>query len=234
MADPISITSGITGLITLSTAVLAAGYKYMNSVSSAPEDFKSLVRETASLSTVLCQLISHSLSKKTVQHIGAHRFEQQDVLQDCEETLYNIQSLIRDCELVNRRGGRNVVNTLLWPLKKKEIIKNRERLSRLCASLHTAVSIESASALRTLEHEQKCGNEVIKEFARNVNEIQEQKILDWLSLLDQTTKHTTTTLLKQPGTDEWFLKEQTVLDWLNHGKLFWLRGSSGTGKTVIM
>ena len=106
MADPFSITCGITGLITLSTAVLAAGVKYVNSVSAAPEEFRNLVRETASLSAILSQLISHSLVEQTVQQIGIHSLVQQDVLQDCEETLRNIQLLIRDCELVGDHLGR--------------------------------------------------------------------------------------------------------------------------------
>lgn len=234
MAEPLSIASGIAGLITLSTAVLAAGYKYLNSVSSAPEDFKSLVRETASLNAVLSQLISHSLSEQIVPQSTSHTLAQQDVLQDCEQTLHNVQSLIRDCELVSGQRRKNAVNTLLWPLKQKEIIKNHERLGRLCASLHTAISIKSASTLRTLEHEQKRGNDVIRELARNADEIQAQKILDWLSSLDPAVKHTATTLLKQSGTVEWFLQEQAVLDWMSHGKLFWVHGASGTGKTVLV
>ena len=234
MAEPLSTATGIAGLIALSTAVLTAGYKYLNSVSSAPEYFKSLVRETASLNAVLSQLISHSLSEQIVPQIVSHTLVQQDVLQDCEEALHNIQSLIRDCDLVSGQRRKNAVNTLLWPLKQKEIIKNLERLGRLCASLHTAVSIKSASTLRTLEHEQRRGNDVIRELARNADEIQEQKILDWLSSLDPAVKHTATTLLRQPGTVEWFLQEQAVLDWMNHGKLFWVHGASGTGKTVLM
>lgn len=232
MAEPFSIVSGIAGLITLSTAVLTAGYNYVKSVSSAPEDFKSLIRETASLNAVLSQLVSHSLSDQKVQQ--TYPLIQQDLLQDCEETLFCIQSLIRDCELVGGSRRKNAVNSLSWPLKQKEIIKNRERLGRLCASLHTAISIESASTLRTLEHEQKWGNEVVRELMWNADEIKVQKMLDWLSTLDPTVKHTATTLLKQPGTCEWFLQEQTVCDWLNHGKLFWLHGASGMGKTVLM
>ncbi len=170
MADPLSIASGIAGLVTLSAAVLAAGYKYVNSLSSAPEDFKSLIRETASLSAILSQLISHSLSTQKVQQISSYTLVQQDILQDCEETLRNVQSLIRDYELVGRRGGKNAINTLSWPLKKREIVKNHERLSRLCANLHIAVSTGSASTLRTLESEQKWGNEVIRELAKNGGE----------------------------------------------------------------
>ena len=234
MADPLSIVSGITALVTLSATVLAAGYRYVNSISSAPEEFKGLIRETASLSSILSQLISHSLSKETLQQINSYTLIQQDILQDCEETLRNVQSLIHDCELFGRRNRKNAINSLLWPLKKREIVKNHERLGRLCANLHIVVSTESASTLRILESEQKLGNEVIRGLAQNADETQERKILDWLSSLDHTVKHTTTMLLKQPGTYEWFLKEKTVLAWLNHGELLWLQGASGTGKTVLM
>jgi hypothetical protein len=151
MAELLSIASGIAGLITLSTAVLAAGYKYVNSVSSAPEDFKSPIRETVSLSAVLSELISHSLSEQTVQQIASYTLIQQGLFQDCGNTLRNIQSLIRECELVGGQRRKNAVNALLWPLKQKEIIKNRERLGRLCASLHTAISVDNASALVRLE-----------------------------------------------------------------------------------
>ena len=99
MADGISIASGIAGLVTLSAAVLAAGYKYVSSVSSASQDFRNLIRETASLNAVLSQLVSNSLEDQAEQRLDYHNLPQQDVLQDCEETLRNVQSLIRDCEL---------------------------------------------------------------------------------------------------------------------------------------
>ena len=134
--------------------------------------------------------------------------------------------------MVGRRGT-NAVKALLWPLKKREIIKNRERLSRLCANLHTAVSLETASSLRTLKYEQEVSNGVVKEMAQHANENQELKVLDWLSPLDHTVKHTAITALKQPGTDEWFLQEQTVQTWLDHGDMLWLHGASGRGKTVL-
>jgi hypothetical protein len=106
MAEPLSTISSIAGLTTLSTAVLTAGYKFINTVLSAPEEFGSLIRETAYLSTVLSQLISHSLSAQAVPLI------QQGVLQDCENILRNIQSLIYDCERRSR-----TIHALLWPLK---------------------------------------------------------------------------------------------------------------------
>lgn len=53
MAEPLSIASGVAGIITLSNAVVAAGYSYFNSVRSAPEDLKDLVREIALLNMLI-------------------------------------------------------------------------------------------------------------------------------------------------------------------------------------
>lgn len=69
---------------------------------------------------------------------------------------------------------------------------------------------------------------------QNADETKELKMLYWLSTLDPTVKHTATTILKEPGTYEWFLQERDIVEWLNHRRLFWLHGASGTGKTVLM
>ncbi|KAF1982684.1 hypothetical protein K402DRAFT_457189 [Aulographum hederae CBS 113979] len=233
--DPVSLASGIAGLLTLSTTVLTAGYKYINSISSASEDFKNLLRETASLNAVLSQLVSHSLSESEEQ-TGADALLQHNLLQDCQEILKNIQLLIRDCEIRSTNRGKKTLSTLLWPLKQQEIVKSREHLRRLYGSLHTIVSVKSASVLRAIEQEQKEGIVIVKELARNTKEGEELKILDWLSSLDPLVKHAATTSLKQPGTHEWFLQETLFLDWFDPDKpdrMLWLHGTSGTGKTVL-
>ena len=234
MAEPISMASGVAGLVTLSAAVLTAGYKYLSSVSSAPEDFKGLIRETASLNTVLAQLISYSLYERKEQHNGCDIHLQLDVLRDCEETLRNVQTLIYDCEVVSSSGRKNAVNALLWPLKKRDIVKNRERLERLCANLQIGLSVETAVTVRTIETGQRRGNEAIDRVAQISIDTQERRILEWLSSLVPTVKHTNAMLSKQPGTNEWLFLDQIFLEWLDHGKTLWLSGGSGTGKTVLM
>jgi len=234
MANALSIASGVAGLISLSSNVVVAGYKYVDSISSAPEDLKSLLRETASLSAVLSQLMAHCMSDDGMQQIADYKPAQQNVFQECEHALQGVQSLLRDCELVSMRHGKNAVTTLLWPHKQKETVKSRDCLNRLCASLHTAIAIKSATTLRILEREQKRSNEVVKKLEHTARNVEERKILDWLSTLDETVKHTNTKVLKQSGTYEWFLKEQRVLNWLDTGTLLWLNGASGAGKTVLV
>lgn len=234
MAEPLSIASGIAGIITLSSAVVATGYKYLDSVSSAPEELKDLICEIASINSLLSQLISHSVSQNLGLQDAFDALAQQNVLRDCEETLYKVQSLLHDCELTTGKRHRKALNVLFWPLKQKEIIKNRDRLSRLCTSLHTAISIDNASALKRIEKKREGDAEVTRYIAQDSHDIQVQKVLAWLSSVNPIGKHTATAILQQPGTYDWFLREQVFLDWMNHGDFLWLHGPSGTGKTVLM
>lgn len=113
------------------------------------------------LSTVLSQLISHSLSEQSGSQIAYHTLIQQGVLQDCEKILRNIQLLICDCE------RRNItMNALLWLLKQKEILKNRERLNRIYATLQTAILVDNASALVNLGYKQGQTHEAVMNFSQ--------------------------------------------------------------------
>lgn len=232
MAEPVSIASGIAGLITLSSAIMAAGYKYVDAVSSAQDDLRSLIREIATLNTVLSQLVSHSLSLSPTQgnQDAFNMLAQQGVLLECEQVLHKIQSLLHDCELTTGKRHKRVVNTLFWPSKQKDIIKNRERLSRLCTSLHTAISLDIASGLKKMEQRQE---EDTEDRMQDRQDIQAQKILAWLSPVNPLAKHIATRRLHQPGTYEWLLHEQAFLDWMNSVDFLWLHGHSGVGKTVM-
>lgn len=234
MADQLSIASGIAGLVSLSSSIVVAGYKYGTSVSTAPEDFKSLIRETAALSTMLSQLVSHSLSKQAVQQSVFYQLKQQRVLEHCEETLRQIEMLIFDFEPVSGHYMKNALNTVSWPFKQKDIASSRESLSRLYASLHAAISIDNASALVRLESKQDRTHEAIINISQTTIQANEHKILDWLSSLDPNSKHRATTHLHQPNTSLWLLEEQSLHEWLGQGTFIWLHGPSGIGKTILM
>jgi hypothetical protein len=93
MAEPLSIASGVAGLIALSSAVVAAGYKYFSSVRSAPEELKELVRVITLLHTLVSQLVAQSLSARHRPHSTLVALADQDTFQDCYQTLKSVQSI---------------------------------------------------------------------------------------------------------------------------------------------
>jgi hypothetical protein len=223
MADPLSIVSSIAGLIALSSAILTAGYKFINTVLSAPEEFRGLICEISYLSTILTQLVLHSVSAQVVPLI------KEGILQDCENVLRHIKSLIYDCE----RGARTI-HAFLWPLRQNDILKYRERLSRLYATLQTAISVNNTSTLLSIEYTQDQTYKAVMNLSQTAMDNQGQKILDWLSHLDPKVKHRDTTRLRQPNTARWILEEQIICEWLDRGTFVWLHGAMGIGKTVLV
>ncbi|CAG8980766.1 hypothetical protein HYALB_00011344 [Hymenoscyphus albidus] len=198
--DPLSIASGIAGLITLSTPVLAAGYNYVRIVTDAPEDLRSLVRETGSLNALLSELMAHSLVEEIDHQAKIEISTQQQTLQECEDIVHGIESLVRACKDGHDSQTKHAVNTVFWPLRQKEITRLRNRLMRLFTILSASISIENSMVLQNLKHEQRRGSFIMRGLEKNSRDLQEQKMLDWLSPLDSTAKHLSTSQLRHPDT----------------------------------
>ncbi|KAF2678036.1 hypothetical protein K458DRAFT_395334 [Lentithecium fluviatile CBS 122367] len=127
MAGPLSIASGIAGIITLSSAVVAARYKYINSVLAAPEDFKELARDIAFMNTILSQLVSLSLLPTSSSRHAFSALTDQKVLPECERILLRVQALIHKCELARGSRRKKTLIAHSWPMKQDDISKSRER-----------------------------------------------------------------------------------------------------------
>jgi len=234
MAEPLSIASGVAGIITLSSAVVAAGYKYFNSVRSAPEDLKILVREIGGLNTLISQLATHALARDSSSRPTLEALLDQDILQDCERTLVAVQNHLQSFELTNTSRRKNAIKILAWPLKREDLVKGREHISRLCALLITAINVDNASAIATIEQMQRRNTDNTQALVGASHDLEVQRILGWLSTFNPSVKHTATKLLQHPGTSEWLLQKQAVEDWVDRGNFLWLHGPSGCGKTVLV
>ncbi|KAH7363690.1 hypothetical protein BKA66DRAFT_552081 [Pyrenochaeta sp. MPI-SDFR-AT-0127] len=231
MAEPFSIASGIAGIITLSSAVVTAGYKYFSSVRSAPNDLKDLIREIASLNTLASQLVAYSLSPDADPQLALNALIDLDVLQDCEMTILSVQKHLESCEL---SWQKNTAKKLLWPMKREDIVKGREHINRLCTVLISAVTVDNSASLLRLEKMQRSDLKHTENLARISHDIEEQKMLTWLSILQPNTKHNATTILQQPGTSDWLLEKKPIIEWIDSGDFLWLYGPSGVGKTVLV
>lgn len=234
MTDPLSIASGVAGIITLSSAVVAAGYKYFSSVRSAPNDLKDLVREISLLHTIVSQFATYSLDSSQGPHKALDALVDQAVFKDCSATLKAVQKHLDNHILVQGKTTKNALETLSWPLKKDDIAKGRERIARLCALLNTANTLDNTRSLGRLQEIQTMSLKQSTELLKFSHSSEERKILDWLSILDSGPKHNATKSLQQPGTSDWLLQREAVLSWIHTGGFLWINGRSGNGKTVLV
>lgn len=232
MANCLSIGANIAGLISLTGDIVTAGYRCMDSILSAPEEFQNLVREAATLSVIFSQIISHDSSLQTPRSPGTEHaismLAKQGIFQECEESLRHAHQIIRDCKRIFGLEIR------VWPSKREAVVESYDRLHAIRESLHATISIDSASALRRIEHRQDSTHALVTSLSHIGDQAQTRRVLDWLSPLDPATKHEVITGLQQPGTGDWLLEEQAISEWLHDGTLFWLNGTSGIGKTVLV
>ncbi|KAJ4351397.1 uncharacterized protein N0V89_006739 [Didymosphaeria variabile] len=234
MADPLSIASGIAGLITLSSAVVAAGYKYIESVRSPPNDVKNLISDISSLSVLFAQLVSYAASPTGLSRTAFEEFAQQHVLSDCETALQTALSLVQGYDASKGSHSHSVVKALSWPMKQKEVNKIRDRINKVCIELKLALSIDSARSLELMERKQHQHGVWLQQLVHANVDDEEQRMLAWLSALDPSSKHSSIATLRQPGTFEWLQRERALIDWMGSGGQLWLHGSSGAGKTVLV
>ena len=141
MADPLSIGSGIAGLISLAGLVLGQCYKYGCAVADAPGEAKRLAAELATLSGVLV----------TIQGLGSH-FDDQlaendlvSVLKGCEQALQHISTHLQTVAAkASHTSMKRAVNRLAWPLRRSETLELIAAVERQKSTL--SLTIETLAA----------------------------------------------------------------------------------------
>ena len=147
MADPLSIASGIAGLLSLAAALVQTGGEYTSSVLNCPSEVQQLVAEVSILTAVLGQLSALAARcsvgngrngdlDRLRQVITPLAIEQSKALfQEIEEILGKYR------EIVTKSKG--VVRAVVWPLKGKGVERALVKLRELRDNFTTAVTVDS-------------------------------------------------------------------------------------------
>lgn len=261
MADPLSIVSGVAGVMSLAGAVLVTGYKYLASARSSRKEVSELLEVIAALNTVLSQLVTHSVSSPTalVKGTAYTALISRGVLTRYEAILREVETLLIKYKHVDDQVAANMAKALTWPLKEKTVANLTARLKNLQEACQFALAIDGAAALQRLEEKlsqltldeqirdqerkdsghdllenQKHTLDAVTALTNTFDTTQSRKILLWLSLLDSSTKQVNTLALRQPGTGVWLPERPLFQQWRNDGGFLWLNGPSGIGKTVLV
>lgn len=233
MADPLSVASGIAGLLALSGTILATGYKYVHDVKDAPQELRLLLRETAALDAMLDQVRALASRKGTARSTFSE-FANGTAIDDCKELLGSLHRLIEQCEQVPGQKKRNFVKSLVWPLREGETRKLLVRLKQLMDTFTAALTVDSALSLQKIEnHTSSMVQDVRKLQIRDYH----QKILNWVCPVHVNVEENLETALKlrEPGTGQWLLELSHFKEWSNSAtnSLLWISGIPGSGKTVL-
>nr|APC57603.1 hypothetical protein [Pestalotiopsis fici] len=148
MADPLSIASGIAGLLSLAGAAFHVVHQYIRTAKDAKDFVKALSKELQSLSSVLqgVKILAEAYEQDETEPSVGLRLEH---ISACSRVLDDIlkgTSSIRDT-VKNQKSRTSKVENLKWPFRKSKTDELINELSRHKATLSLALDAASLSAL---------------------------------------------------------------------------------------
>ncbi|ERF71769.1 hypothetical protein EPUS_01684 [Endocarpon pusillum Z07020] len=243
MADPLSISASVAGLITVADIVIRNGHKYIKAVKNADKTVVSLMREVNLLSGTLHSL--RNVAEGLEDEAESFRFTTKvHHVEYCYQTLRKINLLLENFELSKSKGVlHSAAQRLRWPLSVSETKELMAEVERHRTILGLALQADEMSALLTLLAKEEAIGAVVSDIHRGLDrdrvhrnmlamsrsvpqlyqktfthenqDEQRRKMLEWLcpATLDPTRNHESSISLCQPGSGTWFTEGVEFQEW---------------------
>ncbi|KAM5356996.1 hypothetical protein ACJZ2D_016721 [Fusarium nematophilum] len=249
MADPLSISASIAGILTLSGKIIHSTYKYGADVKGAPEEIRNFLSEmtinTGLLHALKSLIDSHAQSGSPTT--GEHQTisticGKNGALESFRKTLNKVNDMLDKHENTPSPNKRQKMNRLTgrlkWPFEKVETQEMVQQLEKLKAAFTLALSIDDSNLLNNLRQDIAS---IASAHSKQVELMEEQRqsdklmgLMKWLSPVDMEAHHGSVSVLQQPHTSRWFTEGEELRAWAGGGhKLLWIHGKPGSGKTVL-
>ncbi|KAL9027888.1 MAG: hypothetical protein Q9196_003660 [Gyalolechia fulgens] len=244
MADPLSVTASIAGLVTLADIIFGRLFKYVQAVKGARKEITALSSEVGALYGILnnLHLVSRQLEEQSlpsaprIHHIGS-----------CQQTLEKLKAIL-DRHEASSPGTQCVEKfkrKLHWPFSSADVKTLLAEIERHKATLGLALNVDGVSGLLRSLSLQTATRDAVEGINAELKQKHEadtriaisakrQSILESFGKSDPAKNQKMSLKLRQPGTGSWLIESQEFQDWcqMKNGKL-WLYGIPGAGKTVL-
>ena len=137
--DPLSITAGVAGLVTLTVQVTKSVTSFGRAMIHERQDVQALLKEIETTRSVLQELYPF-LSDPKVNSITFQQTSALEVaLRICNETIKSLQQRLDN---LNSNKVSRSFERLRWPLSDKELQKVLQTLGRCTSTFQFALTVE--------------------------------------------------------------------------------------------
>ncbi|KAL1641899.1 hypothetical protein SLS58_005734 [Diplodia intermedia] len=244
MGDPLSVASGIAGLLSIAGLVFSRTYKFVKAAKEADSSIQKLSNEIRTLSGILQSLSLVAIELETGPVDSA--FQLHHVI-SCQQVLLKIERSTREADPADAgdNKARSFMKKLKWPFTSAETMELIAEITRHQRLITVALSADSIIHLQKLLSGQ---DEIRKDIKDMRNEFDRQrelatrismdkerkKVLDFFGGVNPSTNHETSRGLRHRQTGLWLLSNEKFFAWVNtSGSRLWLSGIPGAGKTVL-
>ncbi|KAM0474204.1 hypothetical protein ACHAP7_007891 [Fusarium lateritium] len=252
MADPLSISASIAGLVALADLVFRSGTKYAKSYRGAQKEVEGLLREIRELSVVLhsLSLVAFDLEetetpKKNASHTTTSL--QPHHLHDCRQLLRRLETNLSrtGTSIKSDSGLERLQARLKWPFtsaESKEMILEIQRYKQVIdialasgtlAKLNLCLSRHSEIKDR-LDGVQRITEKILDIQVKIALDAKRNKVLQDFGQVNPRQEYETNRSLRHGLTGLWLTQGSDFDHWYSTlGSRIWCSGIPGAGKSVL-
>lgn len=235
MADPLSIASGIAGLLSFGVQVTQTLVDFYSAYKDQDTNLSRITQNLESLQSIFRSLdvaIQDRRSRADAQEL----FEEvEKATQRCEEIINELQFECQKFDKGSITGFRGRIQVAgrraAYPFRKSTLQKLEEDIGEIRENLSFALD-----ALQLRSHNQiQDGMSELKSLLERTNANQISFTMRaWLMAPDASINHHTTCAKRHQSTGLWFVNGHHFTNWLvERNSFLWLNGFAGCGKSVL-
>ncbi|KAL4793151.1 hypothetical protein BDV19DRAFT_231391 [Aspergillus venezuelensis] len=235
MADPLSVASGVAGLLSLGIQVTQTLFNFYSAYKDQASD---LVQITQNLENLLGIFTTLDKALQTRQP----RVDEQELLQTLERSVSACNEVIKELQTECQKFQEEPTTKLkvriqvtgrkaTYPFRKSTLQKLEEDISDIRENLSLALNVLQLKDTHKLE-EKMSGLQLL---LSQINAIHiTSTIRGWLMAPDATIDHNAACEKHHTGTGLWFVEGPSYADWLvKRNSFVWVHGFAGCGKSVL-
>ena len=235
MADPLSVATGIAGLISLGIQVTQSLVQFYTSYKGLDGDVARITGNLESLHDIFGFLQS-ALKTRTF------RRDEQDLIKNIESSISKCTDLIQELQEEWEKFDKCLVGGIkgaikaagrrtAYPFRQSTLQKLDEDIRDIRDDLRLALDVLQLGDNKATQNdiaELKSLVEIMR--ATQIS----STIRDWLKAPDATVNHNAACAKRHSGTGTWLVRSPIFTNWLTRGNSFlWLNGFAGCGKSVL-
>ncbi|KAJ5990482.1 NACHT nucleoside triphosphatase [Penicillium canescens] len=235
MADPLTIASGIAGLLSLGIQVTQSLLSFYTTYKDQDTDLAKVTQKLDNLLGIFRALdivVEERRSQADTQDLLR---EVEKAVQQCEEIITELQSECREFHEDSTAGLKVRVKVAgrraAYPFRKSTLQKLEEDVSDIRENLLFALDVLQLKSQRQIQD----GISEVKSLVEQTNASQVSlAIRCWLMAPDASLNHNAACAKCHPSTGLWFVNGYHFRTWLEERNSFlWLNGFAGCGKSVL-
>lgn len=246
MADPLSLSASLAGLIALADSIFRASFKYAKSASHAKEEAANLATEAQDLAGVLHRLSLRASALELDPGPDHPTFRLHHVI-SCRKLLLRVEKALAKAgsDFDKPQSRHHIKRALKWPFSATDTKEMLEEIARHKGTLMLALTTDSMDALSRCLTNQESLQAHMATIAAGVKEANQitaniemshrkRRVLDFFLPVDPQPSLAQCLNLRHPMTGMWLIDGEDFQEWLAvpQAKL-WLTGIPGAGKTVL-